>query len=650
MNFVSKPALACTRPPTLRLINYVFLSLLMGCLQNSFGMTSRLDSLKNVVETIPEDSLKCEVLLEIAKLQYNGQLAEDYSYRALALAKKLEETELIAKAYGGLGWSVGFDEVDKKTDYLDSAAELFTAIGNLNGLGSTYNTKAAILLEYNEFIAAKTNLEIALDYFQKSGNQNRQINVLGNLGIVLNQLDRPQEAISQYNRALEFLAITEPDNALQLARIYFGLGNSSTALQRFDEAADYFIQAYWHRHKEKSDGEAESLIAIAQLMYSAHSKGKDTLSIHTKINELGFTCSTALLDSAMVIALRSNRLSFIPSIWAAQRQHFLLHSNYEMAYKLLLREKTLNDTNKLSSASLEGFADLKTKYEKEKLQLELLEKEISNEKKQNQVNLLIFFLGVMALMLIIGLLLFQNRLKAKHLQLTKVQQEQQAIAMSAMLKGQEKERARIAMDLHDGLGNLLSSLRISVANMQSSSVDQTGALYYSRVNVMIDDACSEVRKIAHEMMPHALERLGLNKALEDLIANLNNTPNLTATLEIYGENRHLPDHSNLMIFRTIQEVINNIINHAKAKEVLLQLTYSESWLNLTIEDDGIGFEPNKIVPGSGMGLESIAFRIGHIGGEYEIDSRLMMGTLVSINVPLEYPEVNTKALKTSEND
>ena len=162
---------------------------------------------------------------------------------------------------------------------------------------------------------------------------------------------------------------------------------------------------------------------------------------------------------------------------------------------------------------------------------------------------------------------------------------------------------------------------------------------YAKASEMIDEACTEVRKIAHEMMPQALEKLGLVNALEDLVAKSDATYEFDAQIQVYGEQQKLDDSTNMMLYRIAQELINNIVKYAEASEVMVQLIYSEEWLNLTVEDDGKGFDPKSAMTNGGMGLNSIAFRTNYIGGEYEIDSRVNEGTSVSINVPLKVDKI-----------
>ena len=129
--------------------------------------------------------------------------------------------------------------------------------------------------------------------------------------------------------------------------------------------------------------------------------------------------------------------------------------------------------------------------------------------------------------------------------------------------------------------------------------------------------------------------MGLINALRDLVSRMNFSYSFNTDFNVYGEERVLEDHHNIMIFRIIQESFNNIAKYAEATEVLLQLTFSDDWLNISIEDNGVGFDVNQVNVDKGMGLKSIDFRTNYMGGDYEIDSRLGEGTMISINVPLK---------------
>ena len=606
--------------------------------QSSFALTPELDSLKTIVKEMPEDSLKCETLLKIAYILYSGEESEVYAQQALKLAKDLNNPQLRGKSYHRLAWCHGYDEVDKKTAYLDSAAIEFSALNDVNGLGKVFDTKGSILMEYGSLMDAQIAYKRAFDYYVVAKNKERQAGILNNWAISEYMMGNPQEALVKYNQALDFRLSEVPESPVALARLYQGMGESSRLLGNFNLAADYYLEGYKYRAKVNNIGITESLISISSLIYEAAERGKDTIGIINKISTYGFPNSLALLDSAEQVKGVSDRIGIKYLIIDVRRKWSLLHGNYLDAYNLLLELKTIDEAYKLSESSLEALADMKVKYEKDRLKIRLLEEEISNKKSENQVNLLLFSLGIMLSAFVIGWQYHQNRLKATKLQLPEAKQEQQIVAMRSMLDGQERERSRIARDLHDGLGNLLSTLKVNIGSLQINFDDIHSQKIYGSASEMIDEACTEVRKIAHEMMPQALKKLGLRRALEDLIFRIDGTHDFEAQFHVHGRERSLDDNTNVMLFRITQELLNNVIKYAAANEILVQLTYSEDWLNLTVEDDGKGFDYAKIDPDKGMGLKSIAFRTEYIRGNYEIDSRPGAGTLVSINVPLNSQE------------
>ena len=522
-----------------------------------------------------------------------------------------------------------------KTAYLDSALTIFTRLDDDDGLGAVYNTRAIILLDYGSLEEALASLEKSYEYYGKSGNKHRQAVALNNWAVVLLDLNKPREALEKYDTALVFRLSENPPNAEELGRIYYGMGKCAFMLGKPKEAINYYLESYRSRGRIYSKGAAESLIAISAMVCDWALTGKDTTALVAQLARSGIRNSMVPLQMALDLLAESGSHQFGYSILDVRRKKALVDGDFEQAYALLEEQKQMDEEIKLSDSSLGALANLKSQYKQEQLKLQLLEEELENRKNATQVKFLLIFLGVMLLVLIIGLLVYQNRLKAKHLELTTFKQKQQTIAMRSMLEGQERERARIARDLHDGLGNLLSTVKVTVGNLGLKSNTHSTPELFQSANTMIDEACKEVRKISHEMMPQALERLGLTKALEDLVLTADQVHGFQAIFNVYGEERKLNEATEMMLFRITQELMNNIIKYARATEVTVQLTYGDDWLNLTVEDDGVGFDTQSTEAKAGMGLKSIAFRAAHIGGQYEIESKPGRGTMASINLPLK---------------
>lgn len=615
-------------------VKWLFLLILLLGSQLVEAQSNELDSLRVVVESMPDDSLKTETYLRIAYLLYAGDESEMYAQKALELSKNLKSPRLIGRSYHRLAWCHGWDEMDKKTAYLDSAASKFTMIGDYNGLGNVFDTKGTILMEYGSLNEAKESYHKAYDYYSQIQNEERKAAVLNNWAIAEYTLGNVNEAIRKFNRALEFRIVENPISHIDIARLYQGLGECYRLNGDLELATKNYLTGYEHRKAVNNIGVVESMLSIASMIYDAAEQKIDTSAIVGILRENGFNNSLQLIENAENTKGVSDRIGIQESIMDVKRRRLLLNKDFEGAYQLLLKQKQIQEEYKLSESSLEAMADLKVKFEKDQLTIKLLEEEVINQKKQDQVTILIISLAGLFLISTIGFLYYQNRVKSAQIELNEAHRDQQIVSMRSMLEGQEKERSRIARDLHDGLGNLLSTLKVNFGSIQINFDDNNSKKLFGSASQMIDEACTEVRKIAHEMMPQALKKLGLRKALEDLVLKMDAIHPFDAEFHVHGVEKTFDDNTNVMLYRIVQEALNNIVKYAKAAEVSVQITYSDEWFDLTIEDDGVGFDPNAIDPEKGMGLKSIAFRTEFIGGTYDINSRPGVGTLVTINIPL----------------
>lgn len=217
------------------------------------------------------------------------------------------------------------------------------------------------------------------------------------------------------------------------------------------------------------------------------------------------------------------------------------------------------------------------------------------------------------------------------IQLREAELEQNA-RLNAIVETEDKERKRIASELHDGLGQMLSTARLNVSGLQGISSDEDQVLVKKSLKI-IDDACEEVRHISHNMMPGALIQMGLIPALEDLFDNINSskllqihfTHNLEAPI---GESKEIT------VYRIVQEILNNTIKHAKATNVHISILKNNNILELEIKDDGIGFSTGTIKESTGIGWKNIYSRVSMLNGNIQVDSAGGMGTRV--NIQLEY--------------
>ncbi|GAB4035702.1 sensor histidine kinase [Spirosoma jeollabukense] len=265
-----------------------------------------------------------------------------------------------------------------------------------------------------------------------------------------------------------------------------------------------------------------------------------------------------------------------------------------------------------------------------------VEKQLIEEQSHNQhvlnsmlaIGLLISVLGVGALVF----LRRQQKLIAHQETVIARQQIRQLELKSlrAMIEGQEGERSRIARDLHDGLGIQLSRIKLFVEAHQ----EQLPLSVKEPLNQFLDEACTETRLISNDLRPYALSTFGLMPALEDLVQKLNLVNQTNLILEHYGEVPELGDEASVMIYRVVQELLNNALKHAHAQTITVQIMTSDETTLISVDDDGRGADFENIPP-KGNGIANIKSRIAYLGGQVMWQSEAGKGTSVMISLPMQ---------------
>ncbi|GAA4447616.1 sensor histidine kinase [Nibrella saemangeumensis] len=306
--------------------------------------------------------------------------------------------------------------------------------------------------------------------------------------------------------------------------------------------------------------------------------------------------------------------------------------DYKNAYASSL--KTLDFTNELNS--WEQTKSIRLKELDAQIKTLAVEKQLAEEQSQHQhvlnsmlvAGLIISILGVIAL--------FYLRRQQKlitHQQAVIAQQQIRQLetkSLQAMIEGQESERSRIARDLHDGLGIQLSRIKLFVEAHQELlplSVKEP-------LNQFLDEACKETRLISNDLRPYALSMFGLLPALEDLVQKLNLVNQTRLTIEHYGEVPDLSDEASVMIYRVVQELLNNALKHAQADTITVQIMTNDEAVLISVDDDGRGGDFDTL-PSKGNGIANIHSRIDYLGGHVEWHSEPGKGTSVMISLPMK---------------
>ena len=285
---------------------------------------------------------------------------------------------------------------------------------------------------------------------------------------------------------------------------------------------------------------------------------------------------------------------------------------------------------------------LEAKYQNEKKEKEITSLRLSNAEKELVVtkrNRLIITGSILAaaLLLILGLLYRSNRQKRliaekdKKLQQEQIlflERQQQVVSLQSMINGQETERTRIAKDLHDGLSGMFSTVKMYFSTLQHEKEELKQHYTFTKSIELIDNAAEEIRRIAHNMMPEVLMKLGLVHAIQDMCSNISAGKLLQVQLQSYGMEKRLNASTEIMLYRIIQELLTNIMKHAQASSAIVQFNRSAQRLIVTVEDNGKGFSLMENDNRNHAGLDTIKSRVDYLNGNITIDSQREIGTTV----------------------
>ena len=324
---------------------------------------------------------------------------------------------------------------------------------------------------------------------------------------------------------------------------------------------------------------------------------------------------------------------------------FSQQNNKAKAFGYLSQAYQLNDSLK-QQKNLTQLNFLEASYQSEKKEKEIAQLKTVNAEKQLIVvkrKRLLIITGIIstALLLVLSLLyrnskqkqmLAEKEQKIQDEQIKFLERQQQVVSLQSMINGQETERTRIAKDLHDGLGGIFSTVKMHYSTLQQETPTIRENSLYRKTLDLINNASDELRKVAHNMMPEVLMKVGLGEALQDFCNNISSGKLLKITLQTFGMEKRLGSSTEIMLYRIIQELINNIIKHADATEALIQINREGNRLSLVIEDNGHGFDTKEAEEKRTMGIATVKSRVDYLNGRLTIDSRKDIGTTVMIDL------------------
>lgn len=551
--------------------------------------------------------------------------ALEIKHAGLELAEKLKDERQILNYYLTLGNAYLYqNKLDEALNYLNRAETLALKEEHQDLLWNAYYHKALLQnvlgdeegnLVYNEKM-----WETVKDY----PNTSTKRFVLYQLIDVYSQLDFP-EKLAEYTELLSELYEEANPNLPQ------GHMPIKTIFEK--------------RTDPKNIPILQKTIRLSDSLDSMNSMAYSSIALSNTYVKLGQPSKgIPYLERALEKVKSGKKPQILLDLYLKLANHNVAAGDYKQAFNYKTEESILRDS--VNSEKMQrNIAELEVKFDTAKKEREIIEQKLVIEKESRTKNQILIGAIGLGLLLLLTYIFFRKRLKdqktiasqnesIQQQEITDLQQKNKLLALNSMIEGQEAERLRIAKDLHDSLGGLLSTVKAHFTTIQKE-IEQLEELNITeKTNGLIDEACLEVRRISHNMMPHALSISGLRGALEDIVENLKEQ-GYESTLEINSMQDEIESTKEIMIYRLVQEIVSNIRKHAEAKSILIQLLGYQDELNLIIEDDGKGFIYDDAVAKGGLGLKSINSRVEFLDGKIHWDSQPEKGTSITINIPIK---------------
>lgn len=502
-------------------------------------------------------------------------------------------------------------------DSLDMAMDVNLEIYNL------------ITAEDNYSSIYKKYLDEYIAYAHKTGNLLRLARSNKALGEMALDNNKPKESLAYLKKALDlFLKANDRKKA---SYVYFNIASIYNEKLNKPDSALYYLDK--QLPEIKTYGTVEDLC----FNYMNQAASYYYLGDHKKAIEY--------LKIADNLPLSSSEKRINEHIYEFLYKNYDAIKDYGNAYKYLKLNKQFADSINAVEQNL-AINDLDKKYRTKEKELEntLLKSKV----KTSKIVLYSTIILLIAILVIAALMIKNSRRREKISRQEKLIEQQkyektlkeyELNSIDMMLEGQEKERQRLANDLHDNLGSMLATLKFNFENLRLRKMElrEEENKLYERTDELIEEAYQKVRRIAHAKNAGVFASEGLIPAIQKLTEKISIPGKLQIQVIPFGFNDRLENTLEIAIFRTVQEMATNIIKHSQATEATIHLTDHEDNINIIIEDNGVGFDSSKITSGDadGMGLQNIRKKIAQLGGTFEIDSTPGKGTTIIIDIPVK---------------
>ncbi|QCX01443.1 tetratricopeptide repeat protein [Aggregatimonas sangjinii] len=610
------------------------------------GQTKEIDSLEGKLKTATTSLEKISLYDKLAKAFIHNDIsrAKAYNDSLFDLSQKEGNQKMkMTSIYNNGVFSRlkgEYTEAEKSlNEFLDYTLSIKDSVEIVKAnyqLGSVY-----MYLDKKE--AAISKFFEALEYLENSDDVVQKGKVLNGIAIVYSQTSQYEKS-KEYNSRAVTIALKEKDSSF-LSILYNGLGITLKNQDSTAKALHYFEKSLEIAEKTnnlRTMGYQYRNIGIIHSLNEEYAKAEPflvkALAIRRQMKNKS-TIGGSLSDLANVY-LETGRLEkaevYLKEAIAIFKENKTVSNENTMYYYLGLLEAKRGNSEKalalmdryyitrdsLQNIDLqEKINDIDVKYQSEKKDKEIAEQQLALADSRlviQESNSKTRTMSILIVSLLLGSILlwfsFRQRQKRMQQQLVAIEREQEVRTLESLMEGEEKERFRIAKELHDGVNGDLAAIKFKL-----TSLLETNNQVINEAVAMIDNSSEQVRAISHNLVPPSLRDFNLLEAVATYCENMNAIHDPEISFQHLGEDIVLEKKLEANLFRIVQELVTNSIKHASAKEIHVQLSNVEENLQLTVEDDGKGFDVGNIAS-DGIGMQNVKSRVEYLGGLMDIKS------------------------------
>jgi len=640
---------------------YLFIVFFFIC-SSLHAQTSLLETLRTNIDKAANPAAKLNATIAFCENwdSYKPDTLHKYALllQQLAEAQKNEKAGLYADYYLA-AWLF-------QQNKLDTAIKLNSNVFELYKKAFPYDSMYVKLFRLNSNIFLRTAqydkaLQTDLDFLKLSEDKKDTVGMVAatvGLGNVSNKLQKKEEALKWYYDALHLM-----QNDVYKRKFSFVYNNIAIVHYKLEnkDSMFYFIKKGLTYSKESGNltdyanalflyggmlAEFNQTVAAEQAFKAGLEERKKIGDIYYIVTDMAqfalFYLNTNQPQKGIALCLegislaRKNQEPNMDDLYESLARNYKAAGDYKNATKTLEDFVILKDSI-YGKNSAEALAEMQTKYDVQKKENTIIQQQYDLTKK----NYFIYgSVGLLVATVLIAVAFFKNRKKNQQLKMQEMLLEQKKKTTRAVMQAEEDERKRIALELHDSVAQkmVVAKLNLEVFESDLYRLSTHHQQVYNNILSLVDESCTEVRELSHSMVPQAFFKSGLTDALKNLTDKIGNK-NLQVIFSAEGNLADLEQNTELMVYRIIQECIQNVLKHAKASRLDIALIAENNELDITIEDNGIGFNvaaKNR----EGLGMKNVMSRIEYLNGKIDITSAPGKGTTIAIYIPVKTKNEN----------